>query len=105
MEEVVEHVPSLNVLLSRAISMMLLTSSCPILPISLGSLLLSLGSASRPVPTFIPRRPELGRFLGSEADGLGLNAKELLPSRSLFGGDSGRRLPLGRGRRCLLLTP
>ena len=84
---------------------MLLTSSCPILPISLGPLLLSLGSASRPVPTLIPRRPELGRFLGSEADGLRLDAKELLPAWSLLGGDSGRRLPLRRGRRRLLLTP
>ena len=105
MEEVVEHVPPLNVLLSWTISMMLLTSSCSILPISLGSLFLSLGSSSRPVSALIPRSPELSRFLGSKADGLRLDAKELLPSRSLLGGDSGRRLPLGRGRGRLLLTP
>ena len=104
MEEVVEHVPPLNVLLSGAITMMLLTSSRSILPISHSSLL-PLSSSPRPVSALIPRCPELGGLLGGEADSLRLDTEKLLPSRSLLGRYSSRRFPLRCGRRRLLLTP
>ena len=101
MEEVVEHVPPLNVLLSGAVPVMLLSPPRPLL---LPPHLLPLGPGPRPVPALVPRCPELGGFLRGEADSLRLDTEELLPSRGLLGGDGGRGLPLGRG--CgRLLTP
>ena len=74
MEEVIEHVPPLNVLLSGAITMMLLTSSRSILPISHSSLI-PLSSSPCPVSALIPRCPELGGLLRGEADSLGLDTE------------------------------
>ena len=63
-----------------------------------------LGLPGVPAPTLVPGSPELGGLLRGEADSLGLDAQELLPSRGSLGSDGGRRFSLRSGGRGLVAS-